>query len=955
MFAFVEIFVSGESAQSNLAQYQGKGQLEHRHELSSHASQAHDMPLAETTKYSPSLVSSRSQQNFVVDEEQDETQKLNGATFASSPSIQRSEHNHLDTSLSPGAPSSPGREERSQSELETTASDSLSLGSLSPVQPVGQHRHFCHESSPTRGHVSDSSQSETTSSSSQQLPTSPCRYCLMEKQVEERKDDGCSLDEKGEGSSQYACTSFSENVKIGEVGNSGTLSSEKFRNMGLCSFDSSDDYFTNNNDTLKKDGKETQCPTEVPQMEQAPVPTRCTNQEQLYGAHQNKGFGQQGSGDTKKTHLLQENQQETTPYSSGITVQKLLSPQIQHNHQEPMYISNAASRPLRRDAAQSTNTASFKEAQGQSQYLAGTYQKMQSSMPHPYTSQGPKSVCDQSNTPYQGPSDPPHVTNTIQHVEDQRQTPYSLQNTSVSRFTNQESMDFFNQGNRSPTHQGLMSSLPFGKNPLSAMEAEKQEQCPSDVSHPNQQPMPSPTQYYSQEAAPLSDQGNRASTQPALLDDSPYGKKTDLPMGVQKQAQCPSIPSQPNSEELQHFSAQETRSPTEQAQLSDSPYGKKADARVDDRKTVQHPSHSSQLKQRTMPNQHINQESMPFSSQGNRQGLLSDPSNHGNSDLHLKVQQPEVLQRKQHSPPSQYPSHFTNQADQLFGQLGHLGLPVSLLGHPPHVQAAVIANMAASGWQHGRHPFPPPNPMNPGIFQGWNRHPLIQQQRLASGLPFGSPFHAGGHQPWPRMGFRGRGAAPRPGQGCRVPFVETQDHVRRGRTFAPRFPSPGVQTISADSDSKKCVPGVSSVEHSEMSNDKARQSGSNDLLQWSVKSLTTSCEGATLESLSNESEGVKSGVAGNIEDSGTGTSSRDCVGRRLLRTQIYPSGSSKESNTKLSATPSPEKAELKRLQRENDRLRQCIDWNKPGAAADSSLTKEERWLLINCLLFFSCI
>lgn len=898
------------------------------------------MPPEETPECSPSLVSSRSQQNFVVDEEQEETQKLNAATFASSPNTQRSEHNHLDTSLSPG------REERSQSELETTASDSLSLGSLSPVQPVGQHHHVCHELSPTRGHVSDSSQSETTSSSSQQLPASPCKYCLMEKQVEERKDVGCSLDAKGEGSSQYACTFFSENVKIGEVGNSGTPSSEQFRNTGLCSFDNSDDYFTNNDDTLKKDRIQTKCLSEVPQMEQAPVPTRYTNQDKLYRAHQNKGFGQQGSGDTsemKKTHLLQENQQET-PYSSGITVQKQLSPQIQHNHQEPMYTSNAGSRPLRQyasygGAAQSTNTASFKEAQAQSQYLAGTSQNLQSSIPHPYTSHGPKSVSDQSNSPYQGPSDPPHVRNTIQHVEGQRQTPYSLQNTGVSQYSN----------------QGLMSSHPYGKNPRSAMEAEKQEQCLSDVSHPKQQPMPSPTQYDSQEATPLSDQGNRnrASTQPTLLDYSPYGKKADLPMGVQKQAQCPSIQSQPNSEELQHFTAQENRSLAEQSQLSDSPYGKKPDAPVDDRKTIQHPSHTSQLKQRTMASQHINQESMPFSSQGCRvsaqQRLLSDSSNHGNSDVHLNVQQPEVLQPKEHSPPSQYPSHFANQANQHFGQQRLLGLPASLLGYPPHVQAAVMANIAASGWQHAgfpRHPFLPPSPMNPGIFQGWSGNPLMQQQLLASGLPFGSPFHARGHQPCPRMSFRGRSSTPRPGQGCRVPFVETQDHVRRGRTFAPRFPGPGVQTISADIDSKKFVPGVSSVEHSEMTNDKPRQSGGNDLLQWSVKSLTTSCEGANLESPNNESEGVKSGVAGNIEDnnamrSGTDTCAQDYV-RGLLRTQSSPSGSSKESNTKLSATPSPEKAELKRIQRENERLRQCIDWNKPGAAADNALTKEKR-------------
>lgn len=41
-------------------------------------------------------------------------------------------------------------------------------------------------------------------------------------------------------------------------------------------------------------------------------------------------------------------------------------------------------------------------------------------------------------------------------------------------------------------------------------------------------------------------------------------------------------------------------------------------------------------------------------------------------------------------------------------------------------------------------------------------------------------------------------------------------------------------------------------------------------------------------------------------------------------------------------TNSPEKSDLKRIQRENDSLRQNINWNRPEGTTEGALSKEER-------------
>lgn len=76
-----------------------------------------------------------------------------------------------------GVTPSPRQNESSHSEVETNASDSVSVGSLSPERPLRQHCKFCHGQSPTRGYVSESSLSESVSSSSSHPSSSSCAFC----------------------------------------------------------------------------------------------------------------------------------------------------------------------------------------------------------------------------------------------------------------------------------------------------------------------------------------------------------------------------------------------------------------------------------------------------------------------------------------------------------------------------------------------------------------------------------------------------------------------------------------------------------------------------------------------------------------------------------------------------------------------------------------------------------
>ena len=162
--------------------------------------------------------------------------------YTSPSSVAASHGRYVSPSTSGVAPSS-RRDDSSHSEMESNTSDSVSLGSLSPERPVRQHCKFCHAQSPTKGHVSESSLSDSTSSSSSHSKSSSCAYCQG---GEERsgKVDGSHViaDQKGDRHIQYDKPS----LKTCGINEGGVYSRIRNGNhtsgMGLSSFDSDDQY-----------------------------------------------------------------------------------------------------------------------------------------------------------------------------------------------------------------------------------------------------------------------------------------------------------------------------------------------------------------------------------------------------------------------------------------------------------------------------------------------------------------------------------------------------------------------------------------------------------------------------------------------------------------------------------------------------------------------------------------
>lgn len=114
--------------------------------------------------------------------------------------------------------------------------------------------------------------------------------------------------------------------------------------------------------------------------------------------------------------------------------------------------------------------------------------------------------------------------------------------------------------------------------------------------------------------------------------------------------------------------------------------------------------------------------------------------------------------------------------------------------HETHAPELMPVNMA-SRFQHPGFPrqqlgnplFLPPGVLNPGMFPGWNAIAFLQQQLLASRLPFGLPFYAG------MRGIQPNDGVPLPFQGFRTPLGRFNwGAVGRGRSFAPRFPNAGL-------------------------------------------------------------------------------------------------------------------------------------------------------------------
>ena len=166
---------------------------------------------------------------------------------------------------SSGVTASPRRDESSHSEAETNASDSGSFDSFSPQRPLRQHCKFCRGQSPTRGHVSESSLSEGTSSLSSRPSSSSCAFCCEDvKSCSKTDTSGTMANQKLQQGNIPLIKTFP--LKDGLCGKPPN----RVSGMGLCSFDSNGNY-----------GSEAQYPSRCGQQREASTPNYLPQQEQI--------------------------------------------------------------------------------------------------------------------------------------------------------------------------------------------------------------------------------------------------------------------------------------------------------------------------------------------------------------------------------------------------------------------------------------------------------------------------------------------------------------------------------------------------------------------------------------------------------------------------------------------------------------------------------------------------
>lgn len=938
--------VHDESGQSSLVQFSDRHQEQYTEVLSHSGTQVNDAAPVATMSHSPTLDSSRNKTELVqrqmLADSQVQASEVKTVNFSPPPNTQRIGHGSFEGNLPPGIPTSPGREESSQSELETTASDSVSLSSLSPERPIRQHCQYCHGLSPTRGHASESSQSEnTSSSSSRHSPLSPCTFCHRGEEMVDKGDGIHTLAGHGIGSDQYGGEPLRKNVQNKDGTGGGSPTGIQFKDMGLCSFDCNNDYyFSKNSDVGKEYQKQMQLSSEVPQLKQASMPNQYTSQGLMGVSNQaNTSFSQLGLNDPPypKNTDLKVQRQNQTPYSSEIPQYQQASMPSQYTNKEPTHVASQANRSF----VQQGSLSDSPETRN--------------------TSLSIHRQADRSFTPQLLLSDPLDSKNDHLLGETQKRSQFSasretIQEKQVSvptQHAQQEPMHFTNQLDRQPAHHPLLSDPLHTKSTHYPEESQKQGQYPSEIIQQTQASMPS--QPVQKGPMHVNNPSNRPSAYQPLLDELSHTKNTHFLEETKKRRPYPSeitqrkqvsMPSQHAQQEQMHGTKQANK-PSAQQGLSEPSLSENTGFPQEGQecllekaqKQTQYPSTIPTPKQASMPSQYTNQEPMHVTIQANRSSVqqgLSEPPHSKNTGLPKESQKhtqcsPEIPQQKQASLPGQFTDqelrHFANQAIRPSTQQALFNDPPSLLGQPQHLQA-MLANLVASGWQQSgfpRHPFLPPGVINPRIFQELNRTAFLQQQLLASRLQFGPPFRPRGYQTWPRVGFGARGPVPRPGVGCQMPVGRPDVHpVGRGRTFAPRFPHHGAESINTNNDSEKSVSGVSSTIRLE----KSLPVG---------KNILEPCDDKVQSSSFTTGDLQESNVRPPATPNSSQNSNLESTGKELAMGS--PTADSlEERNIKPSATPSPEKYELKRIVRENDRLRQSIDWRSTNGV----LSKDER-------------
>ena len=827
-------------------------------------------------------------------------------------------------SLTSGSPGSPPKDACNNS-----LSDSVSVCSTSPERPTGQHYQFRHSVSPSHGHASESSQSESTSSSpSRQLSLSPGTIYREAEEISKKRDDCPSVAEQGTDNSQYGletCAGYTNNP---DSRFHGPPSRNHYSDMGLCSFDSARDCSTKPSGITSQLGNHHEH-----QQPKAAVNSgffRGQKQAQFSAVTSQESQSQQGSLENpmnKGRHAnsspvhhglladppypvvtnLDVVNQNLAPNSSEVVDPKPPLVPTQHPSSEQIRGPPVVQHGLPRAPFCPENASVGKEGQRKTQYSSAVIQPQQASVPRHHLNQEKVQVVSEAIKPITQKG-PPTGNSGVDREGSSRTYVFSAmteqQQAGVpSHHLTQNKAQVVNNGNTPFAQQEQLKVVQGHENTSVSKEIQRRMQYSSAVTQSQHASLPS--HHPSQEQVRVVNDVNKPSAQQGHM-RCPVGPMSTNVAVVPQPQQAPVPSHRPNQEKAQVVN--DKKNPFVGLSLSGKPSAKNGD--VDNKGQTRHEQYSPdkpEPQQSYVPKQHVNQ---PFA---------------------------------QHS---------------LFG------FPplAKLLGQSQHFQAMQLANLMASGWhQPGfpRHPFFTPGIFNPGNLQGWNPNPLLQQQLAASRMPFGSPFHGEERQVRPRFGFGVRNPVSRQGQRHQVP-------VGRGSNFAPRFRNPVTANVKVAAEPEKSVsdmyklasvdpnlievksefdvdgckkeqntasdsPKDSSRQEKQPTtpyNTKAHVESAGQALMAPRQSQEKSPSVEKFKAISPMSDTANSPpgsilpkVAGDFESPGTNTSPS-----KMTQSEIHL----KE-----------EKAELKRIVKANERLRQCIDWNNSGGIS-YDIAKEKR-------------
>lgn len=811
----------------------------------------------------------------------------------------------------------------------SSLSDSVSVGSTSPERPIGQHCQFRHSGSLSHGHASESSQSESTSSSpSRQLSLSPGTIYREEEEISKKRDGCPSLAEQGTDNSQYGletCAGYTNNP---DSRCHGPPSRNHYSDMGLCYFDSARDCSTKPSGITSQLGNH-----HAHQQPKAAVNSgffRGQKQAQFSPVTSQERQSQQGSLDdpvTKGRHAnsspvhqgiltgppysvvtnLDVVNQELASNSSEIVGPKPPLVPTQHPSPEQIRGPPVVQHGLPRAPFCPENASAGKEGQRRTQYSSAVIQPQQASVPRHHLNQEKVQVVSEAIKPITQKG-PPTGNTGVDREGSRRTYVFSAmteqQQAGVpSHLLTQNKAQVVNNGNTPFAQQEQLRVVQVHENTSVSKEIQRGMQYSSAVTQSQHASLPS--HHPSQEQVRVVNDVNKPSAQQGHT-RCPVGPMSTNVAVVPQPQQAPVPSHRPNQEKGQVVN--EKKKPFVCLSLSGKPSAKNDDVR--NKGQTRHEQYSPdkpEPQQSYVPKQHVNQ---PFAQ------------------------------------------------DSLFG------FPplAKLLGQSQQLQVIQLANLMASGWhQPGfpRHPFFTPGTFNPGNLQGWNPNPFLQQQFAASRMPFGSPFQGEERQVRPRFGFGVTNPVSRQGQRHQVP-------VGRGSNFAPRFRNPVTANVKAAAEPEKSVSEMSKLasvdpnlievksefdvdgckKEQNAASDSPKDSGRQEkqpTTPYNTKAHVESA-GQTLvaprqyqekspsaekfKAISPMSDTANSPpgsilpkVAGDFESPGTNT----------------PPSKMTQSEIHLKE----EKAELKRIVKENESLRQCIDWNNSGGIS-SDIAKEKR-------------